>query len=503
MRRIIIFTLAVLSCALTAQGQEKYQASWESLSNHNPVPEWFADAKFGIYFHWGVYSVAEADGEWYPRNMHFIGHAANRYHRRTYGEINDFGYHDLVPLFTAEKFNAKKWVSLFEKAGARFVGPVAEHHDGFAMWDSECTPWNAQDMGPKRDIVGLIAEQARKHDMKLITTFHHARNLQRYQDEEAYEKEYERVDLTSYARRFHESHYPYFTDTPTRRTDSDLPYLYGNMEPEKWHKEVWLGKLKEVIDNYDPDLIWFDGWLPNIPEQYRQEFCAYYLNQAATKGQEVGIICKNGLPTDFTIDNLEKSRKSDIDTKTWETDETISYGSWSYTRDLPLKSSADLIHVLVDIVSKNGVLLLNVSPKYDGTIPADQEQILLDMGAWLKENGEAIYSSRPWYTFGEGPTQQPEGAFKNYKLFEKLKYTKEDIRYTTQGNIIYATVLGAVGKGDQITLTAFNDKQLKIKKITCLGRGKIASWEQDATQVKIVVDKGSNNLAEVYKIEMK
>ncbi|NOR75792.1 MAG: alpha-L-fucosidase, partial [Draconibacterium sp.] len=367
---ILALTLAIfVSCGTSQKKEEqkikKYQPTWESLAQHNEQPDWFQDAKLGIYFHWGVYSVPAFANEWYPRNMHFEGNGVFEHHLEKYGHPSEFGYHDFVPMFKAEKFDAKEWADLFKKAGARFAGPVAEHHDGFSMWDSEVTPWNAKDKGPKKDITGELAKEIRANGMKLITTFHHARNLQRYKD---------KPDEI----RFNSSHYPLFKGMPPTINDSELNYLYGNITEEKWLEEVWFGKLKEVIDKYQPDIIWFDSWLDQIPEEYRQKFCAYYLNEAEKLGKEVVIVRKqNDLPLDVSVDDLEKSRKNELDEKSWMTDETVSTGSWCYTDNLRIKPAADVLHVLIDIVSKNGVLLLNISPKADGSIPEDQRNVLL------------------------------------------------------------------------------------------------------------------------------
>ena len=183
MRKLFISLLLLASCTLSAQ---KYKPTWESLAAHNEIPEWFKDVKFGIYLHWGVYSVPEHTTEWYPRYMYFKWHEVADFHEKNYGKKE---YHELVPLFTAEKFDAAEWAALFKKAGARFAGLVTEHHDGFSMWDSECTPWNAADMGPKKDIVGLLEKSIKGQGMKFITTFHHARNFQRYSAPETMNEE--------------------------------------------------------------------------------------------------------------------------------------------------------------------------------------------------------------------------------------------------------------------------------------------------------------------------
>ena len=239
---ISLFGLLLLSCNNSSL-PESYESSWESLSKHEAAPEWFRDAKLGIYFHWGVYSVPAYGNEWYPRWMHFEGNRFYAHHLKNYGHPSEFGYHDFIPMFKAEHFDAEEWADLIQKAGARFAGPVAEHHDGFSMWDSEVTPWNVVDMGPKKDITGELAKALKKRDIKLITTFHHAKNLQRFDSTET-ESRTEGYEL---------SHYPYFKGMPPASDDEKLKYLYGNIPADQWHEEVWFGKLKEVIDKYQPD----------------------------------------------------------------------------------------------------------------------------------------------------------------------------------------------------------------------------------------------------------
>lgn len=510
---VILFIVAtfVFSCGQTAKKTVKeqvapvYQENWESLAQHNEQPDWFQDAKLGIYFHWGIYSVPAFGSEWYPRNMHFEGNREYKHHLEKYGTPAEFGYHKFAEQFKAEQFNAAEWADLFVKAGARFAGPVAEHHDGYSMWDSEITPWNTKDTGPQRDILGELEKEIKGHGMKLITTFHHARNLQRYKGKEAEEIANNSENPT---RAFRNSHYPLFEGMPPTWDDEKLNYLYGNIPEEKWLEEVWFGKLKEVIDKYQPDIIWFDSWLDQIPEAYRQKFCAYYLNEAAKLGKEVVIVRKqNDLPLECSVDDLEKSRKNTLETKSWMTDETVSTGSWCYTQDLKIKQAADVLHVLIDIVSKNGVLLLNISPKADGTIPDEQKHVLLEMGKWLETNGEAIYGSRPWYTFGEGPTKEPEGNFSNHREFLKIKYSAKDIRYTTQKNVIYATVLGWPGNNSELTFSAFSKENKgnfgEIKNVSLLGCEKEIQFEITDNGLTVTTPEQTvNEKAVVFKIEL-
>jgi len=464
-----------INSSATNNSDNDYIEEWSSLSNHNEAPTWFKDAKLGIYFHWGLYSVPAFNSEWYPRNMHFKDHVVYKHHVEKYGEPSEFGYHDFAPMFKAENFNPDEWAELFKKAGAQFAGPVAEHHDGYAMWDSDLTPWDVMDTGPKKDITGALEKSIKAQGLKFITAFHHAKNLQR---SKTLGKENPR------------SHYPYFEGMPPSSSDPELQLMYGNMDPDTWYEEIWLGKMKEVIFKYKPDIIWFDYVLGDIPEKYRKEFAAFYLNEARKWKQDVVIVRKqHDLPLSMSVEDIEQSRKNQIGTKTWMTDATISNGSWCYTDNLGVKKTADILHMLIDITSKNGVLLLNVSPKADGTIPDNQKNGLLEMGQWLTQYGEAIYGTEAWYTFGEGPTKEPEGHFENHKEFLKLKYTDKDIRYTTKDYAIYAIIMGATKPEQEILLKSFSKKELhdqvSIKSISFLGNEEIIQWELNDEGLKI------------------
>jgi len=343
----------------------------------------------------------------------------------------------------------------------------------------------------------LLATELRKRDMKLITTFHHAKNLQRFDS----------TETGSRTEGYELSHYPFFEGMPPTSDDPVLKYLYGNIPAEQWYEEVWYGKLKEVIDQYQPDIIWFDYVLDAIPEEYRQRFSAYYLNEAEKRDKEVVIVRKqDDLPINYTVEDLEKSRKNRIGEEPWMTDETVSKGSWCYTENLEIKTATDLLHVLIDIVSKNGVLLLNVSPMSNGIIPDNQKQVLLGMGAWLDSYGEAIYNTRPWYTFGEGPTREPEGHFDNHQEFLKIKYSWKDVRYTTLDKTIYASLLGWPGTGMELLFTAFAADSLpdplKITSVSLLGCSDPIEWEVTEKGLSVATPQESpDDMAVVFKIE--
>lgn len=324
-----------------------YVPTWESLSNHDEAPEWLQDSKLGIYFHWGVYTVPAFGNEWYPRKMYLPGTPEFEYHKTKYGDQTEVGYHDFVPKFTAAQFDAEEWADLFEKAGAKFGGPVAQHHDGFAMWASKVNPWNVLDKGPKRDITGELSQALRKRDMKLVTTFHHSRNLQRNKSNPDYWDGYN-------------SHYPYEPNYHTSQENNELAKLYGNI-PEQEFYQYWSDQINEVVNQYQPDLIWFDSWLNFMPQDRVRQMCADYFNAAERNGQAVAIGYKQSdLPREVGIQDIEQGGRRDITERPWMTDITLSNTSWCYVEGQTYKTAALVMRNLIDVVSKNGVVLLNV-----------------------------------------------------------------------------------------------------------------------------------------------
>lgn len=474
--------------------EDAFTTDWSSLEKVKEDPEWFADSKLGIYAHWGPYNVPAFGSEWYPRNMYVKGTNEFKHHKNTFGDQSEFGYHDFIPKFTAEKFDAEEWAQLMQDAGAKWGGPVAQHHDGFAMWDSEVNPWNAADMGPKRDITGELAAALRKRDMKLITSFHHARNLQR----SAGDKEH----WEGWA-----SHYPYHPDWATSTQDDQLRWLYGNVPAEEWYP-YWQKQLEEVIDKYDPDIIWFDVWLNLIPEEYRKEFCAYYLNHAEKNGKEVVIAHKkDDLPLEVSILDIEQGGKKDVSERVWLTDITLSNQSWSYVAGQTYKDPSLVIRNFVDVVSKNGVVLLNISPLADGSIPNEQKVVLKAMGDWLKEHGEAIYNTRPRMEYGFGSAKANDG--KHGGQTATVKYSASDVRFTESKDqkAIYAIFLGEPEAGKKVdlkSLSAINyPPKYPIKKVTLLGSGEELEYAFNVHDNYVVLPKsGMNEMATVVKIEM-
>ena len=469
----LVFTTLTVFTGMAAEPVKHYEPTWNSLKRWE-TPQWLRDGKFGIYTHWGVYSVP-AQG---PNCTWFANAAYNnpnspqrKYWETTYGPLEKFGYKDFIPQLTGEKFNADEWADLFEKSGARFAGPVAVHHDGFCMWDTKYSDWNAAKMGPKRDVVGELGKAIKKRGMKFVTAFHHAENW-------------------------------FFFPTSNASLDcGDARYsgLYGPIhkpnEPlSKAFLDDWKNKIFEVIDKYDPDFIWFDFGLSMVNDRYKQDMLAYFYNQAAKKGKEVVVSYKyHQLPPGTGLIDWEQGQESNLTYNDWITDSTVDAGEgWGYVQGLGFKTLDCLIDNLVDRVSKNGYLLLNVGPKPDGTIPDEARALLLGIGKWLKVNGEAIYGTVPWIVAGEGPTKlEKSGAFNEKNVSH---YTREDIRFTVKDNNFYAIVLEWPGDSVLIKtlgLKGYNQALYpsEIASVTMLGDGKELKWELTKEGLKIETPK--------------
>jgi len=463
---------AALAPVQVLRGQPTYEPSWNSLGKHKD-PAWFGDAKFGIYFHWGPYSVPAFDTEWYSRNMYIEGTRANQYHRLVYGPPSSFGYKDFIPLFRAEKFDAEEWADLFRKAGAKFAGPVTEHADGFSMWDSKLSRWNAAQMGPQRDVVGEMAKAIRNQHLKFITTFHHQWLWGWYP---TLDKTLDTSD-PKYAGL-------YGPPAPS----SPFDYIKATPAPPQEFQDMWENKVKEVIHKYQPDLLWFDSRMNIIDERHRIDLFTFYYNKAEQWQREVGVAYKEkDLPSAVGIEDLERGRMSKIVSEDWLNDDAIDWNSWSHVQKPAYKSVDRLVTELVDIVSKNGNLLLDITPMASGVIPAEVKGRLLEVGDWLRVNGEAIYETRPWKIFGEGPTKVQEGQFGEEKIPD---FTAQDIRFTSRWKTLYAIALNWPQATREFVIKSLNAKDALISKsevagIRMLGSEEKLSWQQDAQGLKI------------------
>ncbi|MET7779828.1 alpha-L-fucosidase [Streptomyces sp. NPDC005388] len=436
----------MFSAGVAQAAPSTYTPDWNSVDQHPPAPEWFQDAKFGIYFHWGVFSVPAFGNEWYPRSMYQDGSNENKHHIATYGQTSAWPYHNFIngaqdlagnfvkfaPTLKSAggKFDPDEWVQLFVDAGARFAGPVAEHHDGFSMWDSQVNEWNSVNKGPGLDLLRLFSTAIRAKGLKLLVAMHHA------------------------------YHFNGFYEFVPAQTDPSLKKLYAQTGSAA-ENQRWFDKLKEVIDRAQPDILWQDWKLDAVDETQRLNFLAYYYNQANSWGREVVATYKDGMNGKGEVFDYERGGPADLTTPYWLTDDSISSSSWCYTQGIGYYSIPQMLHSFLDRVSKNGNMLLNIAPMADGTIPQAQKDILLGIGDHLKRFGESVYDTRAWTAYGEGPTKMGGGAFTTPHAG-----TPQDIRFTRNkaDNVLYATVLG--WPGSSLTIKTLSSDKINLSSLT-------------------------------------
>lgn len=476
---------------------QDYDPTWESLKSA-PVPEWIMDSKFGVYTHWGVYSVPAYMTNVYGQEMYIPedskkqprrGMAVRRHHEENYGSIFEFGYKDFVPMFTAPRFDAAEWAQVMKDGGVRFAGICLVHHDGFCLWDSKFTRWDSRDMGPKRDIYGELAKEIRRRDMRLLATFHHARTYGHH---------------TAYA--------DGFSDADKARLDVyDPQYNDFYRNPDTVSKETfgteWQNKINEVIAKYQPDAIWFDGLanqLANgtIDESALLRCIADYYNNGTPYVDHTVIMNKLpsgrtwNFPIGFGLRCYENGRDMEADVRgDWLIDRAIGY-PWTWVKNKQYKQDSSYhIVSLCDLVSRGGVLLLSLTPKGDGSIPAEEIRIMREIGDWLEVVGEGIYKTRPWKVTGEGidvdhlrtvaTDPKRAGEMKASWKFQTLEASKgEAIRFTRSKDFssLYAFVIGVPESG-QVTIRTLRTGNVEksgrgIRAVSMLGSREEINWKQ-------------------------
>jgi len=445
-----------------------FAATWESLQGGYTIPAWYEDAKFGIFIHWGLYCVPAFGSEWYPRNMYQEGSAEFKHHVETYGPQTEFGYKDFLPMFGAENYDPDAWAALFQEAGARFVMPVAEHHDGFPMYDTDRSTWCAAKMGPKRDLVGELAQAVRAKGLVFSASSHRAEHWWFFDGGRKFPSDVQ--DAANAGLYAPAQPAPKNWGDPTQGEPPTAEFL-----------EDWLLRTCEIVDKYRPQVVWFDWWIEHHAfAPYLQKFAAFYYNRGAEWGLGVAINYKYGaMPDGVGVFDIERGQLSGIRPLFWQNDTSVSKNSWGYIEGQDYKEVGEIVSDLVDIVSKNGALLLNIGPKPDGTIPEPEQAMLRRIGGWLKINGEAIYGTRPWKVFGEGPTEVKEGACTDTA---RQPFTGEDIRFTTKGDTLYALALA--WPGERLTIKSLGaDAGLwdgGIGEVRLLGHDAALEWSQSA-----------------------
>ncbi len=448
-----------------------YEASWQSIAAHYRTPEWFEDAKFGIFIHWGVYSVPAAGSEWYPKHMY---NGLSKAHRSKWGSPSQFGYKDFIPLFKAEKFDPQEWAALFREAGARYVIPTAEHHDGFAMYESRLTRWNAKQMGPQRDIIGELAEAVRAEGLKFGVSNHRIENWD-FMYQLSIPKDSTDLFLPEYADLYGPPQKPVLQSgmgpkaLAAAANGGATEAVINEAAQEGRHPQSdaflneWELRVHEIIDRYQPDLLYFDNGINyRSLDPWKLRLARYYYNSAWQWQKEVSIQSKAqaylaGSIQDFERENRAPRKPYD---RYWQVDDPIG-NKFGYIEGLKLQSADGIIRNLVDNVACGGNLCLNISPKSDGTIPADQQQVLRRIGQWLRQFGEGIYGTRLYSTFGEG---------------NNIRYTQ-----SKDGRTVYVFVKR--WDGQPFTLSSLVGR--KVKSIVCLANNTKVKFTQTGDKLAV------------------
>ena len=464
-----------------------FKSTRESLRNWQ-VPDWYRDAKFGIWAHWGPQSAAEY-GDWYARNMYIQGNKQYEYHVKSYGHPTKVGFKDVIPTWKAHKFDPDHLLGLYKKAGAKYFCSMAVHHDGFDLWDSKYQPrWNAVAMGPKRDIVGEFKKAADRQGLRFAVSEHLAPSYHWFSTSHTCDKTgplagvaYDGAD-PAYADLYHQlpKYYPY-----------GERLLNDRQAPAQW-KLHYFNRIKDLVDKYQPDLLYTDGDI--FFEEYGLALVANLYNVDAKRhGGRCEAVYNSKLPSDCEtgtcVLDWERGVAGGIPEKPWQTDTCI--GDWHYNREATYKSPKYVIDMLVDIVSRNGNLLLNFPLPNSGELDYEELVVLEEITKWIAINGEGIYATRPWKIFGDGPvaTAPPPSAGTRFNESGRKALTAEEIRFTTKGDTLYAFVMGWPEKESLIKPLATTSKYSppKIKNVELLGHGGKLEWAQDEQGLVVVV----------------
>ena len=473
----------------------KYHDDWQSIAAR-PVPAWYAEKRLGIFLHWGVFSVP-AYHDWYARCMYIKDSEEYRHHLEHYGPHKGFGWKDFIPSFTMDKFDPAEWVRLFRAAGADYIVPVAEHHDGFQNYRSDLSPWNAYEMGPHRDIMGDLLHEAEKQGLTPGASSHRVEHWWFLGNGRDFDSdisgEYEKGHI-------------YW---PSRKEPGNQHDLFSTPAPDTEFLEDWLLRCAEICDRYHPRVMYFDWWVQHSAVRpYLRRFAAYYYNRSEAYGG--GVICykHDAMPFGTGIPDIERGSFSEAKPFLWQSDTSVMRTSWCHSErpGTQFKSAAEIVQTLSDIVSKNGRMLLNFGPVKDGTLCTEERQLLEKLAEWMKVNGEAIHGTGVWRIQQEGPTVHEEGQFSDGAA---PGYTSRDFRFTCRGNSIYAVcmVCPENGRADITSLRVADASRMPlfngiIGRVTVLGMGE-AVWKADAEALHVYLGDFRSDMPVVIRVEIR
>ena len=492
---------SALALSRFAAGQGDNFLGTRSSLNGYRIPDWFRDAKFGIWAHWGPQSAIE-DGDWYARNMYMQGSDQYLYHVETYGHPSKVGYKDLVDIWKAAKWDPEHLMSLYKKAGAKYFVSMGVHHDNFDLWDSKYTRWNAVNMGPKKDVVGIWRDAARKQGLRFGVSEHLWISYKWWAVSHLADKTgplagvpYDGAD-PKFADLYHDADCARFGDKLDWNDDGI---------PDSW-KRHYLDRMTDLIDKYQPDFLYSDGLLPF--EDYGLKMVAHLYNVSAQlHGGTTEAVYTSKEETDCAIGTClldhERGVSNGIAANPWQTDTCI--GQWHYKRGQRYKTAKKVIDLLVDIVSKNGNLLLNFPLPNSGELDPEEMNVLEGITAWMAVNSEGIHSSRPWKIYGEGPSTKAKIEAGNFNEDKQKDLMAEDIRFTTKGSMIYAFVMGQPEKEAVVNALGLASPQNpgKVARVELLGHGGDLKWKQDESALSVGMPAGKiSDIGITLKIEM-
>jgi alpha-L-fucosidase len=473
-----------------------FKPDWQSLASQYQCPDWFRDAKFGIWAHWGPQCQPE-QGDWYARRMYIPGERQYNFHVQHYGPQSKFGFKDVIHEWKADKFDPEKLIALYKQAGAKYFVAMANHHDNFDNFNSKFQPWNSVVLGPKKDLVGMWEKAARRAGLRFGVTEHAGRAWTWYEPAQGADTNGPLAGVAY--------------DGKLTKADGkgqwweglDPQDLYAQnhpkgAKPDAAYCEKFFLRTRQLIDDYKPDLLYFDDSilpLESVSEDYGLSIAAHYYNASIQwHGHNEAVMTTKHLNEQqrksLTWD-IERGRSEGIEPFVWQTDTCI--GSWHYDRGIfenhRYKTAAVVVPMLVDIVSKNGNLLLNIPVRGDGTIDDDEVRFLEQMAKWMDVNSEGIYGTRPWKVFGEGPsaTQQQRGRFGGVTDTQSNPFTTEDFRFTTKGGALYAFCLG-IPSGDVKIKSLGGAAKLAdqpVANVALLGSDEKLDWTQGADALVI------------------
>ena len=451
----------------------KFQPTMASLTNYH-CPEWFRDAKFGIWAHWGPQAVPMM-GDWYARRLYLPGDKIYQHHLETYGHPSTNGYKDIIPLWKAEKWDPERLMALYKKAGARYFVSMGSHHDNFFLWNSKLHKWNAANMGPKRDVVGDWQKAAQKYGLRFGVSEHLGASFTWFQPSHKSDTNGPLAGV------------PYDGADPQYQ---DLYHFPAEPGDKGWYstnprwQQMWFDEIKELVDNYHPDLLYTDGGVPFGNEVGRSMIAHFYNQDAARHDGNVEAVynCKQRSDGRW-VEDLERGIMPKIDPHPWQTDTSI--GDWFYNRNWKFRPVSWVIHMLVDNVSKNGNLLLNVVQRPDGSLDPEVETMLAQLADWNAIHGEAIFGTRPWLVYGESGLKVKGGSFG-----EDFRYNAREIRFTTKGATLYAIALGWPEDG-QLTIRSLakpgGQNINNITAINLLGYDGKLEWKQTPNELVVTL----------------